>query len=94
MDFNEDRVRERAYALWEEAGRPEGKDVEHWHQAEHELADNAATAQGTDSVSGNGLASNLQRGGTMPGRSPGAGVGSIGTGGGSTDNEATGTVGR
>lgn len=26
----------RAYALWEQNGRPEGKDVEHWRQAEEE----------------------------------------------------------
>lgn len=27
-------IRERAYALWEAAGRPEGCDLEHWLQAE------------------------------------------------------------
>lgn len=27
----------RAYALWEEEGRPAGKDVEHWLRAEREL---------------------------------------------------------
>ena len=26
-------VTKRAYELWEEAGRPEGQDSEHWHQA-------------------------------------------------------------
>lgn len=28
------RVRLRAYLIWERAGRPEGRDAEHWHQAE------------------------------------------------------------
>jgi hypothetical protein len=29
-------VRERAYALWEEAGRPEDNAGEFWHQAQHQ----------------------------------------------------------
>jgi len=33
----EDTVRERAYALWEQAGRPESDGVEFWLRAEHEL---------------------------------------------------------
>lgn len=35
---NEQHIRERAYALWEEEGRPEGRDVTHWLRAEAELA--------------------------------------------------------
>jgi hypothetical protein len=30
-------IREKAYELWERAGRPEGRDVEFWHAAKHEL---------------------------------------------------------
>jgi len=41
-----------------------------------------------------GTASGLQPGGTIPGKSPGASVGSIGTGGGSTGGKATGAVKR
>ena len=33
----EDRIRKRAYALWEQAGRPEGEETAHWAQAEHEI---------------------------------------------------------
>jgi hypothetical protein len=29
-------VRDRAYFLWEEAGRPEGRAEDFWHQAQHE----------------------------------------------------------
>ena len=29
-------VRERAYLLWEQAGRPEGRADEFWHQAQHQ----------------------------------------------------------
>jgi hypothetical protein len=30
---NQDRISERAYELWEKAGRPEGAHEEHWEQA-------------------------------------------------------------
>ena len=33
----EQRVRERAYALWEQAGRPEGQADEFWDRAHHEI---------------------------------------------------------
>jgi hypothetical protein len=36
--ISEDLVRERAYILWEAAGRPEGDGVEFWLMAERELA--------------------------------------------------------
>jgi hypothetical protein len=29
----EARIRDRAYALWEEEGRPEGRAAEHWERA-------------------------------------------------------------
>lgn len=38
MTEREQRILERAYQLWEEAGRPDGRDNEFWHQAEAELA--------------------------------------------------------
>jgi len=34
----ETRIRERAYAIWEREGRPEGRHGEHWDQACQELA--------------------------------------------------------
>jgi hypothetical protein len=36
--WHEHRTRERAYEIWEKAGRPEGKAEEHWRQAEAEIA--------------------------------------------------------
>jgi hypothetical protein len=33
----EDKVRARAYAIWERRGRPEGEAERHWAQAEEEL---------------------------------------------------------
>ena len=32
------RTAERAYLLWEQEGRPLGRDLEHWLKAEAELA--------------------------------------------------------
>jgi hypothetical protein len=33
----EQAIRERAYAIWEEEGRPDGQDLEHWRRAEDEV---------------------------------------------------------
>ena len=32
-----DRIARRAHALWEKEGRPEGRDKDHWAQAETEI---------------------------------------------------------
>jgi len=36
-EVTEQQVRERAYALWEEAGSPTGREVEFWRRAHDEL---------------------------------------------------------
>jgi hypothetical protein len=36
--WHENRIRERAYEIWQQAGRPEGKAEEQWLQAEAEIA--------------------------------------------------------
>ena len=33
----EERFRARAHEIWEREGRPEGRDLAHWHQAEAEI---------------------------------------------------------
>ena len=35
--FNDDDVRDRAFALWAEAGKPRGKIDQFWYRAEKEL---------------------------------------------------------
>ena len=35
----EQRIRERAHALWEQEGRPHGRQEEHWRQASQEVGD-------------------------------------------------------
>ena len=36
----EEAIRERAYAIWEGEGRPDGKDLDHWLRAETEIISN------------------------------------------------------
>src|SRR5689334_3881639 len=58
----EDRVRSRAYAIWEREGRPEGGAERHWAQAEEELRAeeqgqaeaSAASTAGTETRTGPG----------------------------------------
>lgn len=38
--MDEDTIRQAAYRIWEENGRPEGQDFEHWFQARNQLDDN------------------------------------------------------
>ena len=35
--FSDDQIRDRARALWDEAGQPEGRDMEFWLTAERQL---------------------------------------------------------
>jgi hypothetical protein len=93
----EQKVRERAHALWEQGGRLEGWEREHWertcrevdHEAQH---DGTGRAHSAHPQSAGGLSAGFQPGGTLPGGSPAAGAGSIGTGGGSTGNRVTGAA--
>ena len=36
-EFNDDDVRTRAFLLWEQAGKPDGKMKEFWYKAEQQL---------------------------------------------------------
>lgn len=40
-NHTDDDIRDRAYTLWIEAGSPDGRDLEFWHNAERELAETA-----------------------------------------------------
>lgn len=39
-------IKERAYAIWEEDGRPDGRDWEHWYRALKEIAAPAPAKNG------------------------------------------------
>jgi hypothetical protein len=43
-------IRARAYAIWEQNGRPSGLDKQHWEQAEREFLDAAALLAGAKTV--------------------------------------------
>ena len=34
-------IRERAYAIWEQEGRPAGRESQHWYQAACEIGESA-----------------------------------------------------
>ena len=38
LDDREDRVRKRAYQLWEQEGRPPGREMDHWDEASELVA--------------------------------------------------------
>jgi hypothetical protein len=50
----QDRVRQRAYELWEHHGRSDGHEAEFWHQAERELKGEASsdTSKGVSANAG------------------------------------------
>ena len=39
MREDQQAIRERAHKLWEQAGKPEGKESEFWLEAERQLAE-------------------------------------------------------
>lgn len=57
--MDENRIRQRAYEIWEQEGRPEGRHAENWERACRELggaddANHAAEAMDANVVSGSG----------------------------------------
>jgi hypothetical protein len=42
----------RAYKIWEDAGKPDGKDQEFYHQAERELEEERRLRNGENSLGG------------------------------------------
>ncbi len=38
-DIEEQKIRDRAFQLWDQAGQPEGREEEFWFLAERELAE-------------------------------------------------------
>jgi hypothetical protein len=46
----EERIRNRAYEIWELEGHPDGRDGEHWHQATRELVCKSAASANVESA--------------------------------------------
>jgi len=47
IDVLRKQVEERAYALWEGEGRPDGRHLDHWLQAEAEITPGGGAADGS-----------------------------------------------
>jgi hypothetical protein len=47
-DEREDRIRNRAYELWQQAGAPDGKPDDHWYEAEREIDRGNGEIEGDD----------------------------------------------
>jgi len=47
MDEREEKIRERAFRIWEEEGRPHGRHAEHWRRAESEVAEERVRTHAT-----------------------------------------------
>lgn len=47
-----DKIRRRAYEIWEREGRPSGRQHEHWAQAEREVLNEAGIAARPGSAEG------------------------------------------
>jgi hypothetical protein len=43
----ESRIRERAHVIWEREGRPQGREIAHWHMAAEEIAAEKAAKAAT-----------------------------------------------
>jgi len=49
-----ERIAERAYQIWEQQGRPHGRDLDHWLQAEQEAAAGGKTSRRGRTAAGKG----------------------------------------
>lgn len=50
VDDREEQRRQKAYALWEEEGRPEGRHEAHWQQAEDDAGEDPSRESDKDAV--------------------------------------------
>jgi hypothetical protein len=64
----QDRIRQRAYELWEQHGSQEGHEAEFWHQAERELNGEASGSDTSRGVSANAAYSRSGSGSDGPGK--------------------------
>jgi hypothetical protein len=47
MAENAQKIRDRAYQLWEEQGRPEGRETDHWAEAERQVRPGVNEGEGS-----------------------------------------------
>lgn len=54
-DDKERTIRDRAYAIWQEEGEPEGREADHWHRAASEFGGTPEATDPTAGVDASGL---------------------------------------
>ena len=59
--MDQEKIRDRAYQLWDRAGQPEGREQEFWFEAEREMADE-------DEIDTSGQAAEVELPPLVPGR--------------------------
>jgi hypothetical protein len=90
MTLDEDEIKRRAHQIWEQEGRPDGRHFQNYMDAVAQLmAERDSGQRPTDGPAG--ISTNLHPGGIAPAGGA-ATVGSIGTGGGQTAGQATGSA--
>jgi hypothetical protein len=57
MPDKEERIRERAYLIWEREGRLDGRHEHNWEEARREIEAEEAAAEGSDAVVATGKTS-------------------------------------
>lgn len=71
MDNREEKIRMRAYRIWEREGQPQGLQDDHWRQAEMEMAqeEDGADMQSSPAQPDNGglISAEAPEGQSMPG---------------------------
>ena len=67
-DEMQDRIKQRAYELWEKHGSREGHEAEFWHQAERELSGEASSSDTSRGVSANAPLARSGSGSDGPGK--------------------------
>jgi hypothetical protein len=79
-DLNEEDVKQRAYQLWEQEGRPEGREFQNYMDAVAQLMAEQNGGDTPATPGSGGISTNLHPGGIAPVGGASL-VGSIGTGG-------------
>jgi hypothetical protein len=64
MDDHDERIRQRAHEIWEEEGRPEGREYSHWLRARADMRD--ADGDSSERASKADIALNTLPPGTVP----------------------------
>ncbi|NBJ10663.1 DUF2934 domain-containing protein [Microvirga arsenatis] len=67
-DETQDRIRQRAYELWEQHGRSAGHETEFWHQAERELKGEESSSDTSRGISANASSARSGSGSDGPGK--------------------------